>query len=405
MTSLYPTSHGVHDFPDRLPASATTLAEVYRAAGYATLSFSSILFTGRFSNLHQGFDVVHEDTSLPERNSSKTSREYVDRLLAWLQTHADVPFFAFLHVSDPHDPYRPHPPYDTMWGDVAKAPDHERQAKAAQKFVADPLLKLFGMPNRAELEQAGVDADAYAAFDRNWYDGSIREMDTEVGRLVEGLRNLGLEGKVVVAFTGDHGEEFLEHGRMFHGQTVYGEMNNVPLVLWRPGALPAGRVVEETVQIVDVMPTLLGMSGLRAPAEAQGTSLAPLWTRAGSGGVRAASNEGRTAISEKAAVTDMGAPPPRDTESVAVLAGGWKLIHNTRRPAGAPEFELYDHVKDPLDAHDVAAAHPDMVARLSREEGAWRARATAARLAPDGESQRALSPEERERLRALGYVQ
>ena len=405
MTSLYPTSHGVHDFADRIPASATTLAEVYRAAGYATLSFSSILFTGRFSNLHQGFDVVHEDTSLPERNSSKTSREYVDRLLAWLQTHADVPFFAFLHVSDPHDPYRPHPPYDTMWGDVAKAPEHERQAKAAQKFVADPLLKLFGMPNRAELEKAGVDADAYAAFDRNWYDGSIREMDTEIGRLVEGLRNLGLEGKVVVAFTGDHGEEFLEHGRLFHGQTVYGEMNNVPLVLWRPGALPSGRVVEETVQIVDVMPTLLGMSGLRVPAEAQGTSLAPLWTRGGTGAVRAASNDGRTAISEKAVTTDMGAPPPRDTESVAVLSGGWKLIHNLRRPAGAPEFELYDHGKDPLDAHDVAAAHPDIVARLSREEAAWRARATAARLPPDGESQRALSPEERERLRALGYVQ
>jgi len=406
MTSLYPTSHGVQDFPDRLPASATTLAEVYRAAGYATLSFSSILFTGRFSNLHQGFDVVNEDSSLPDRNSSKTSREYVDRLLGWLQTHADVPFFAFLHVSDPHDPYRPHAPYDAMWGDLAKAGEHERQGKDVKKFVADPLMKLFGMPNRAELVRAGIDADAYAAFDRNWYDGSIREMDTEIGRLVEGLRNLGLQGKVVVAFTGDHGEEFLEHGRMFHGQTVYGEMNNVPLVLWRPGALPAGRVVEETVQVVDIMPTLLEMSGLRAPAEAQGTSLAPFWTaRRGTDAVRAAPAEGRTAISEKALTTDMGGPPPRDTESVAVLAGGWKLIHNLRRPAGAPEFELFDHRRDPLDAHDLAAAHPDVVARLAREETAWRARATSARLRPDGETQRALSPEELERLRALGYVQ
>jgi arylsulfatase A-like enzyme len=407
MTSLYPTSHGVHDFPDRLPASATTLAEVYRAAGYATLSFSSILFTGRFSNLHQGFDVVHEDTSLPDRESSKTSREYVDRLLGWLQTHADVPFFAFLHVSDPHDPYRPHAPYDAMWGDLAKAGEHERQGKDVKKVVTDPLMKQFGMPNRAELERAGFDADAYAAFDRNWYDGSIREMDTEIGRLVEGLGNLGLGGKVVVAFTGDHGEEFLEHGRMFHGQTVYGEMNNVPLVLWRPGALPAGRVVEETVQVVDIMPTLLEMSGLRAPAEAQGTSLAPLWAAGRrSGTVHAASISGeRPAISEKAAVTDMGAPPPRDTESVAVLAGGWKLIHNLRRPAGAPEFELFDHRRDPLDAHDLAASHPDIVARLGREETAWRARATSARLRPDGEAQRALSPEELERLRALGYVQ
>jgi arylsulfatase A-like enzyme len=403
MTSLYPTSHGVRDFGDRLPASATTLAEVYRAGGYATLSFSSIMFTGRFTNLHQGFDVVHEDSSLSDRNSSKTSREYVDRFLAWLQSHPDVPFFAFLHVSDPHDPYRPHPPYDTLWGEPGAFEAHERQHHDVRKFVTDPLMKAFGMPNRAELTQAGLDPDAYAAFDRNWYDGSIREMDTEIGRLVEGLGTLGLRGKVLVAFTGDHGEEFLEHGRMFHGQTVYGEMNNVPLVLWRPGSLPAGRVIDQTVQIVDVMPTLLEVSGLRVPEAAQGTSLLPFWTPK-PGVVRAATDE-RTAISEKAATSDLGAPPPRDTESVAVIGGGWKLIHNIRRPAGAPEFELFDHQHDPLDAHDVAAGHPDIVARLSREEVAWRARALRARLPPDGEAQRGLSPEQMERLRALGYVQ
>src|SRR5439155_1396246 len=83
MTALYPSSHGVQDFPDRLPGSAVTLAEVYRDAGYATLSFSSILFTGKFSNLHQGFEEVQESSSLPEGRSSKTAREYVDRLLPW----------------------------------------------------------------------------------------------------------------------------------------------------------------------------------------------------------------------------------------------------------------------------------------------------------------------------------
>lgn len=114
MTSLYPSSHGVRDFSDRLPASAVTMAEVYRDAGYATLSLSSILFTGKFTNLHRGFEEVHEDTSLPDRESSKTARIYVDRLLPWLEAHRDAPFFVFLHVSDPHDPYRPPPPYDTL---------------------------------------------------------------------------------------------------------------------------------------------------------------------------------------------------------------------------------------------------------------------------------------------------
>jgi len=71
---------------------------------------------------------------------------------------------------------------------------------------------------------------------------------------VIGVRALGLERRTLVAFTADHGEEFFEHGRAFHGQSVYGELNNMPLILWRPGAVRAGVVVEPTVQMIDVMP-------------------------------------------------------------------------------------------------------------------------------------------------------
>ena len=99
LTSLYPESHGVQDFSDRLPSAALTLAEVYRDAGYATLSMSSGLFTGRFTNLHQGFEEVQENGSLKgETRTSKTARTYVDRLLPWLEAHREVPFFVFLHV-------------------------------------------------------------------------------------------------------------------------------------------------------------------------------------------------------------------------------------------------------------------------------------------------------------------
>ena len=129
MTGMYPGSHGVREFDGRLPASVTTMAEVFRDAGYATISLSSILFTGKFTNLHQGFEQVHESTSLPDLESSKTSREYVNRLLPWLETHRDVPFFVFLHVADPHDPFEPYSPYDAMWADPAKKEQHDQQAK------------------------------------------------------------------------------------------------------------------------------------------------------------------------------------------------------------------------------------------------------------------------------------
>jgi hypothetical protein len=72
---------------------------------------------------------------------------------------------------------------------------------------------------------------------------------------------------------------------------------------------------------------------------------------------------------------------------------------------GGPEFELFDHRKDPLNLHDVAPAHPDVVARLARELEAWRKMAAAARLKPDAALSREVSAEELERLRALGYVQ
>ena len=81
------------------------------------------------------------------------------------------------------------------------------------------------------------------------------------------------------------------------------------------------------------------------------------------------------------------------------------MIHHTKRAPGRPEFELFDHARDPLDGVDVAAQHPDVVERLRRELDAWRKTVAAARLKPDSEGAAALSPAELERLRALGYVQ
>src|SRR5206468_606111 len=153
MTSLYPSTHGVADFFDHLPAAANTLAESFRDAGYATASFSSVLFTGQFTNLHKGFEELHEDGSVTKPESSKTSREFVDRLNEWLEPHRDGPFFVFLHVFDPHDPYEPGSPYNAMWADPAKKEEHERQAKEVKKFIKDPLMRQFGMPARDELQK------------------------------------------------------------------------------------------------------------------------------------------------------------------------------------------------------------------------------------------------------------
>ena len=407
-TSLYPSTHGVHQIPDRLPASATTLAEVYRDAGYATVSFASVAFTGAYTNLHQGFEVVHEGESTAGRagpRGAKTAREFTDRLVDWLETHRDVPSFVYLHFFDPHPPYEPNRPYDTMWADPKGRDEYLREQEVLKRFVADPFLAQRGMATRDELIQAGLDPDGFLQYSKDWYDGSIRGMDDEIARLVERLRGMGLEQRSIIAFYADHGEEFHDHGRMWHGQSIYGELLRVPLIFWAPGRIPKATRIEEPVELIDIMPTLLDLSGLRVPPAAQGQSLRPLFGGGTGGAVVAAKDawKKRPVIAEKQPIGREDFP--NKSESYAIMDGGWKLIQNVGRPPEKPEFELFDFYKDPLDQKNVAAEHPDVVARLARVLDGFRTMARAAKLKPDSESTKGLSKEQLEQLRSLGYVQ
>ena len=410
MTSLYPTTHGVHQIPDRLPASATTIAEVFRQAGYATASFASAGFTGAFTNLHQGFEELHEVESTvgragPAGGSAKTAREYVDRLTAWLEHHRDVPSFVYLHFMDPHSPYEPYPPYNTMWADPKWRDEYLRELEFLKKFIETPFMADRGMPTRQELIKAGLDPEAFIRFSKDWYDGSIRGMDTELSRVVELLQEGNQRDRSVIAFYADHGEEFHDHGRMWHGQSVYGEMIRVPLILWGPGRVPKGVKVDEPVELIDIMPTLLDYAGLPLPAGIQGQTLRPLLATDGrGGGVAAAGSEWkrRPVIAEKQ--PQGGAGHPLQTECYTIVDGNWKLIHNVARPPERPEYELFDFYKDPLDQKNVASEHPDVVERLGKTLDAWHHMALQAKLKPDSEETKGMTAEQLERLRSLGYV-
>ena len=394
LSGLHPLTHGVKEFHDRLPASATTLAEVFRGAGYATLSLSSISFNGKFTNLHQGFEVLYESGSLPSDAASKTAVHYADELLPWLEANRAVPFFALLHVADPHAPYRPYAPYDHLWAESGNVERFDEQVEKVRPAIEDPLMRRFGMPTTEELEEVGLDPQAFTGHELDWYDGSIRAMDAELGRVFERLRDLDLEDDVLVVFLADHGTEFLEHGRHWHGHSVYGELSRVPLVLWGAGVAP-GEAREETVQTIDVMPTILDAAGLAAPPAVQGTSLLPL--------VRGEPWRPRPAFSYKAALDAPVGPPPNETESVAFISEGWKLVHHSRRPEGGKEYELFDHREDPLNLRDVASQHPERVERMAAALADWRRKVEAERVKGD-EALGELSDEELERLRSLGYV-
>lgn len=403
LTSLYPSTHGIYDIPHRLPSSVTTLAEGLREAGYSTYATSSVPFTGKLTNLHQGIEVLHEAGSVNDlpHSSAKTARTYVDRLLPWLDEHAEQPFFVFLHVFDPHSPLRPYAPWDTLYTDPGENEEQEARAEAVQEHIEDDHMRGDVMPTREELAAAEVDAEAFVDTELDWYDGSIRGMDAEIGRVLERLETLGVADDTLIVFMSDHGEEFLEHGRHFHGWNAYGEMINVPLMFWWPGVVPALRS-DEVVQSIDVMPTVLDLARVPVPEQAQGQSLLPLlaspespsrlgWTPRPAFAERRPSDTFSTIGEEN------------EVESWVIVADGWKLIRNGRRPESWPEFELYDYVNDPLDQSDVAADNPEVVEQLAAELDAWLEQALAAKI--EEASTDDMSPDELARLRSLGYIQ
>jgi len=399
LTSLYPTSHGIVEIQHRIPASVTTMSEAYREAGYATFHTSSVFFSGRNSNLHQGVEVMHERDSIDGApHKSKTARTYVDRLIPWLDTHHEQPFFVFLHVFDPHSAFRPEDPWDRRWMDDDGIAAHEDQLEK----VGEVVDIFHGLPTAEDLEKAKVDPKAFVDAEHAWYDASIRAMDVEVDRLFAHLASLGIEDDVLFAFVSDHGEEFLEHGESWHGHSVYGEMINVPMAVRWPGVVPAGRVVDRTTQSIDLMPTLLELSLVETPEHTQGNSQVE-------GMASAPAGPGGTAYSElRHKADDPDKEEPEDDEdkdvhpdALVVVHDGWKLIWNIVLRDERPEFELFDHRADPLNLKEVASEHPDKVAALKALIEAWQERALAEKVASETGD---LSDDEKEALKALGYL-
>ncbi len=396
LTSTYPTSNGIYELNHRMPASGVTLAEVLREAGYATWSTSAVQFTGRGSNLHQGVEVLHEAGSLPSDDRGKDARHFVDRFLPWLEAHKDVPFFAMIHATDPHSDYEPNRPYDTLWASPDAKEKHKEWTEKVKPHIESTFMKNMGLPLKSELEKAGIDPDEFVEIELDWYDGSIRGADVEFGRVLEKLSELQIADDTLVVVFSDHGEEFLDHGGHFHEENVYGELTNVPLLMSWPSGLPEGQVIAETVQLLDLAPTILDLAGLDVPERMQGASLKPLFDPAGKW-------RERPAISEWRRRTDQLGT--RIVDAFSIIEGEWKLVRNVERPDDVPEFELYDHASDPLDQKNVAAENPEVVERLAQQLEAWHKWALERKLPSDGESVEGMSSEELERLRSLGYVQ
>lgn len=257
-TGMYPDEVGVRDLRDGLAPRITTLAERLKKAGYHTGAVVSNTLAGPAYGHDQGYDQIFCEPykAIPDDAPSGDERlwpgftadEVTDKALEWLKT-AKKPYFLYVHYTDPHDPYIP----PKVWQD--------KFLKGREPLATDLLLE-------ERFVEAGLSPEEVDRL-RACYEGEIAFADHEIGRLADALTR---DTHLVV--TGDHGEEFLEHGGFRHGTSLFQELLNVPLMVRGPAA-PPGRIIHEPASHVDITPTLLDLASAPGDPDFAGTSLLP----------------------------------------------------------------------------------------------------------------------------------
>jgi arylsulfatase A-like enzyme len=229
------------DMPQRLPEEAVTMAELLRAKGYQTAAFSANVLVNRDDGFAQGFDTFWAPPT--EASMWTDALTTAGRAAEWLRGHEERPFFAYVHFVDPHSPYCP--------------PDRRPKDPGAP-VPGDMSLSFYGkrpLPDAPTLEEW-----------RRLYAEEVALVDRGLARVLEAIEP-SVRKRTYVVFVADHGEEFMEHGFLGHGWSLYDEMLKVPLVVAGPG-IPAGRVVSGPVGLIDVLPTIAALAGLEAGAAA-----------------------------------------------------------------------------------------------------------------------------------------
>lgn len=369
-TGVYPLEHGVvcnvrhGGRPFTTSPSLRSYAQILQEAGYQTGGFISAMPLKRVSGINVGFDA-YDEPNAPQRPSGDT----LDVALAWLKKTDDRPLFLWVHYYDPHAPYAPPPPYNRMFTDDATLQEHV----AARQFA--PYA-----PHESGLVAASVPS-------LNLYDGEVRYMDGEVGRLLDELRQRARWAETVVVLVGDHGEGLGQHGQLGHGY-IWDEQVHVPLMLRVPGQSP--RRVATTISVVDVLPTVLGL----VPQLPRGSFLDQVsgWD------VLAADHAPHPIFSQQ---TGRDRPDlPGDV--TALTTAEWKYVR-----LSADQEQLFERRTDPYELRDVSAAQRDVVEQLRAALLAQQAEMVARGKEFDRDRtdrKLELTPREMEALRSLGYV-
>jgi arylsulfatase A-like enzyme/Tfp pilus assembly protein PilF len=349
LTGTYPQFNHVYYMGDVLNKEVPFLPDILHGKGYRTAAFVGALALDPRSvapGFDRGFDVYDAGFHRRRRGEDhyhsleRRGEEVVSRALAWLNKRPAGPFFLWIHLYDPHDPYSPPEPFKTR-------------------------------------------------FQSNPYDGEIAYTDSVVGTLLAGLKTRSLFDGTLIAVMADHGEAFGEHGENHHGIFLYDETIHVPLLFKLPGPHPA-RKIDARVGLVDVAPSILRAVHLPVPEAVQGKSLLNLMMseQKTGGGQQNDSDLQRPAYAES---------------SYGHLSFGWSSLRAWRTGKylyiEAPERELYDESVDLLAARNLALESKAVADTAATQVAAFYSN-TKGESATTGN----LNLEQTESLHALGYM-
>jgi arylsulfatase A-like enzyme len=349
-----------------------TLASVFRDAGYSTAAFVSNVVLRRGSGFEMGFDVFDDhftrqtvDGAIQERRAPETT----EAALAWLAQRRDQPFLLWVHYMDPHGPYSP-------------PPEFRGRFHLAGRFARGPLPVLADNSGIGGIPAYQVlgDLRAPGAYQDRYVD-EIFYADVSIGRLIDAAEQAAGSRGAVVLLTADHGESFGEGNQYFVHRATTPDVAHVPMILRAPGLAP--RRVPDLVHHVDVLPTLLELAGVPAPAQLSGLALGPA--------LRAAAP-----VPERVVFTDAGSEVSAYTQTGFVRIRGveaaWLRGANSQR-ALAPSATRYawDGRHPWTELGDQAVFAPEIDRYLR----------SAARMQPADVP----ANQEIARLRALGYLE
>ena len=341
MTGRYSTRTGVwHTIMGRsfLAADETTIADVFKAAGYATGTFGKWHLGDNYpfrpqdrgfseTLCHGGggvgqtpdfwgndyFDDTYWHNGVPKPYKGYCTDVFFDGALRFIEANKGKrPFFCYIPTNAPHGPYNVAEKYSAPYG---------------KKGIKGGRAKFWGM---------------------------ITNIDENMGRLLARLKQWGIEENTIVIFMTDNGTSAgLSGGRKGAKGSEFDGGHRVPFFIRWPRKLQAGRDIDTLAAHIDVLPTLAGLCGVPVPEKLalDGASLVPLLT-----GERVAWPD-RTLF-----VHSQRIDHPQKWRKAAVMTQRWRLVNAK---------QLYDIAADPAQKTDVAKQHPQVVQALTKAYDAW----------------------------------